>query len=155
MGEPAAVEHLDPSQCWALLRTQRVGRVAFLAEDGIVLLPVNFVVDGGSIVFRTAAGSKLEAATKRVDAAFEVDGTSEDAAVAWSVVLRGSLAPILGLHEVLDTFALPLHPFETSEKNSFVRLHAQSVTGRRFPIVDASRWGAPAATDDRRSDAVE
>lgn len=140
------IEHLEPSQCWALLRTQTVGRLAFLSDDVVQLLPVNFVVDGGSIVFRTAAGSKLDAASRRVDATFEADGVSDDGDLAWSVVLRGGLTPIVALHEVLDTFSLPLHPWEASDKNSFVRLHARAISGRRFPIVDARRWDGAATS---------
>jgi hypothetical protein len=38
--------------------------------------PVNFCLDGDDIVIRTAAGSKLAAATRRAVVAFEVDDST-------------------------------------------------------------------------------
>ena len=48
---PAEVEHLDAEQCWRLLRSIRVGRLAVCAQGRPLIFPVNYVVDGESIVF--------------------------------------------------------------------------------------------------------
>ena len=50
LGEPA---------CWELLEGASVGRLAVDVAGQPDIFPVNFVVDRGSIVFRTAAGTKL------------------------------------------------------------------------------------------------
>jgi nitroimidazol reductase NimA-like FMN-containing flavoprotein (pyridoxamine 5'-phosphate oxidase superfamily) len=52
------------------------------------IFPVNYTVDGESIVFRTAEGSKLTEVTINDEVLFEVDEyTATD---AWSVVVRGT-----------------------------------------------------------------
>jgi nitroimidazol reductase NimA-like FMN-containing flavoprotein (pyridoxamine 5'-phosphate oxidase superfamily) len=59
VGDAAA--HLDARECWTLLRTADVGRLALVVDDCPEIFPVNFVVDHGTLLFRTAAGSKLAA----------------------------------------------------------------------------------------------
>jgi uncharacterized protein len=51
-GEP--VEVLTPTQCWDLLQSEEVGRLAVTLGYHPDIFPVNFVVDDRSIVFRTA-----------------------------------------------------------------------------------------------------
>jgi uncharacterized protein len=56
------IENLDRATCLALLRTVGIGRVGWATADGrAMILPVNFVVDGDTIVFSTSEGEKLDA----------------------------------------------------------------------------------------------
>src|SRR4028118_1332365 len=61
MGD-SGVEVLGPSDCWAMLRTVDVGRLAVVVDGAPDIFPVNFVVDHGTVVFRPAPGTKLGAA---------------------------------------------------------------------------------------------
>jgi nitroimidazol reductase NimA-like FMN-containing flavoprotein (pyridoxamine 5'-phosphate oxidase superfamily) len=79
---------LSVSQCWALLRDSVVGRVAVVRGDRPEVFPVNFVVDHGSVVFRTGSGT-LFAASDGHPVAFAVAGNDTADAGAWSVVDHG------------------------------------------------------------------
>jgi len=50
-------EALAPNECWDLLRTADVGRLAAAVANRPDIFPVNFVVDNASVVFRTAEGT--------------------------------------------------------------------------------------------------
>lgn len=130
---------LTTSACWALLRTVEVGRLAVLVDNAPDIFPVNFVVDHGSVVFRTAPGTKLDAALQESPVAFEVDGI-DAGDHAWSVVLRGAATERRGLDEAVETSALPLFPWHGDAKPRFLRITPTTVSGRRFPIADRSRW---------------
>ena len=65
---------LGPAECIALLGSVQVGRVGVTIDALPAVLPVNFVVWNGSIVFRTVPGTKLDAAAAGDVVAFEVDG---------------------------------------------------------------------------------
>ena len=58
-----AVTVMSPDECWAALRAEEFGRLAYLLGDEVGLVPVNYAVDdtsaGPSLLFRTAEGSKL------------------------------------------------------------------------------------------------
>lgn len=131
---PSGTTGLDGSHCWSLLRSAEVGRLAVLVEDHPDIFPVNHVVDHGSIVFRTAAGTKLAAAHGRL-VAFEVDGRDDVAGTAWSVVVKGRAKKLEEPYGVLDALTLPLSPWHGGHKPWFIRIEPDSITGRRFPIA--------------------
>lgn len=123
--------HLSASECWDRLRSVEVGRLAVSLDDVPDIFPVNYAVDRGSIVFRTAAGTKL-AATDGRPVAFEVDGYDASVGVAWSVVVKGTAAHVRDLHAVFDSAELPVFPWEGGPKPYFVRIVSESITGRGF-----------------------
>ena len=73
----AGLEILPLDECLRLLASVPVGRVGFVADGGVVVLPVNHLVDGQDVIFRTAYGSKLSAAEGQDLAAFEADNYNE------------------------------------------------------------------------------
>lgn len=58
----AGLEILPFEECLRLLASVPVGGVGFMADGELVILPVNHVVDGHNVAFRTAHGSMLSAA---------------------------------------------------------------------------------------------
>jgi uncharacterized protein len=91
------------------------------------------VVDHGSIVIRTAAGTKL-AGSKGRQVAFEADGYDRSDGTAWSVVLKGRAEPILQASETIAAMSLPLLPWQEGNKPWFLRIVPASVTGRRLHV---------------------
>jgi nitroimidazol reductase NimA-like FMN-containing flavoprotein (pyridoxamine 5'-phosphate oxidase superfamily) len=140
--DPTVVE-LDEHQCWELLRSQEVGRLAVAIANHPDIFPVNFVVDHASVVFRTAEGTKLAAAVLGESVAFEVDG--EGGGEAWSVVVKGQAVEIEKMYELFDAVELPLYPWHAAPKHRYVRILPEMVTGRRFRVADraASHLGDP------------
>ena len=137
---PAEVEHLDAEQCWRLLRSIRVGRLAVCAQGRPLIFPVNYVVDGESIVFRTAAGTKLAAARDNV-VAFEVDDYDARLQSSSSVIVSGRATEIASVDDWENALGLPLFSWDVVPKSHFVRIAADEVSGRRFRAVYAGPGG--------------
>ena len=131
---PPSTDELPQGECWQLLRQEVMGRLAVATDDGPDIFPINYVVDHGSIVFRTAAGRKLSSSAGH-PVAFEVDGYQADDATAWSVVVRGRAHEIRDTDEVIDALALPLHPWHEGPKPRFIRVEASTITGRRLHVA--------------------
>ena len=133
-----ATVELSASESWGLLREQLVGRLAVVSNDDPQpdIFPVNYIVDHGSIVFRTAAGTKLAAAVDR-PVAFEVDGYDPASGEAWSVVVKGTAREVNDLDEVIDALDLPLFPWHAPPKPRIVRIEPDLISGRRFHVHDA------------------
>ena len=131
------IEVLEASTCWELMRSTEVGRLAVSFGDQPDIFPVNFIVDHGTIVFRTAEGTKLAAAVLGRGVAFEVDGYDADAGEAWSIVVKGRAREIERMQEVFDAVDLPLFPGTPPPKHRFVRIEPDDISGRRFEVVDA------------------
>jgi hypothetical protein len=132
------------NECWMLLRSVEVGRLAVVVGGRPDIFPVNFVVNHGAVVFRTAEGTKLAAAIVNEAVAFEADGRDAVSKEAWSVVIKGRAKEIKGDYgELFDALSLPLFPWQAGPKNRFVQVVPADVSGRRFHIVDAASWSTP------------
>lgn len=129
------IETLSASQCWEICRDADFGRLAVIVGDHPELFPINYVVDHGTVVFRTAPGTKLDAALAGAPVAFEVDGFDPSSGKAWSVVLKGSAERMASIEDVLASVLLPLFPWQGGEKNNFVRIVPTEISGRRFAIA--------------------
>lgn len=133
-----STQELSASQCWAQLRSQKVGRLGVVVDGRPEIFPLNHAVDHGSIVLRTVAGTKLAAASRQF-VAFEVDGYDDATGEAWSVVVKGFAEPITQVHEVIDALELPLIPWQPGPKPHFLRIVPELLTGRRFQVVAAAQ----------------
>jgi nitroimidazol reductase NimA-like FMN-containing flavoprotein (pyridoxamine 5'-phosphate oxidase superfamily) len=121
---------LDTEQCWNLLARGELGRLAVAVGGEPDIFPVNYVIDGPRVLFRTAPGSKLASLSANPRVALEVD--EYDDTFAASVVLKG-VATRLELQREIDLAdALPLAPWIPTLKYRWVRISPTSVTGRRF-----------------------
>ncbi len=134
------LEELSESECWALLRSVDVGRLATPTSDGGVdVFPVNHVVDQGSVVFRTALGTKVTNALSASEVAFEADNAArtfdQQSDDPWSVVIHGSATLITIETDLFDSFELAVHPWHVSNKPYFIRLRPTAVSGRRFRLA--------------------
>lgn len=147
----SGVSILEHHERWALLREADVGRLAVAISKHPDIFPVNFVVDHGTVVFRTAEGTKLAAAVPGQAVAFEVDGYEPASGVTWSVVIKGRAVEIERLQEVFDALDLPLFPWHAAPKSRFVRIEPDDVSGRRFQVVDSTSWGTPSTGAHRAS----
>jgi hypothetical protein len=125
-------------ESWDLLRSGVVGRLAVVVDQAPDIFPVNSAVDHGTVVIRTAKGTKFEAAQKG-PVAFEVDGYDLDAGEAWSVVLKGTATEVYDVDEAIEVMGLPLFPWARGAKPHLLRVVPESVTGRRFEVVGGAR----------------
>jgi len=129
---------LSESESWTLLREAVVGRLAVMVDDQPEIFPVNHLVDLGTVVFRTGAGTKLNGAVgHRV--AFEVDGYDLETSSAWSVVVKGRATDVNRLDDVLAVLTLPPFAWHSTPRPHFIRIEPDSVTGRRFEAAGDSR----------------
>ena len=135
---------LSEDECYALLATAEIGRLAVNAEDRPLVFPVNFGLDGTTIVIRTHPGTKL-AAAEHAKVSFEVDDLDPRTRSGWSVLVLGTAEPLTGAEGaavVLDTLAVGVRPWAPGDYGTWVRLTPEGISGRRIvpgelpPAVD-------------------
>ncbi len=128
-------EELTESECLGLLRGAQVGRLAVrLADGGVDVFPVNFIVDHGTVVFCTAAGTKLASIEAEPIVAFEADHFDWYEHTAWSVVVKGEASRVTDREEVLELLEGDLDSWQHDRKPFFVRIVPSMTTGRRFAV---------------------
>lgn len=88
MGETIIFEQVPQEECRQLLSGRHVGRIAVVEDGQPIVLPVNYLMDGDSIVIRTNYGTKFAAGPQRL-VAFEIDNFAEESRAGWSVLVKG------------------------------------------------------------------
>jgi nitroimidazol reductase NimA-like FMN-containing flavoprotein (pyridoxamine 5'-phosphate oxidase superfamily) len=137
-------EILSGKACWERLRQTAVGRLAIEVDGAPDIFPINFVVDGLTLVFRTKAGTKLAGATRLNAVAFEIDGYEPRRGSAWSMVVKGWARLVEGLTEPHQTASLP---WVDPDKPEFVQIVPLVTTGRRLEIGEDVISDAPFGWD--------
>ena len=122
---------LDEDACWDFLGTEEFGRLAFRMSDEQHIVPINYAVESGTLLFRTAPGDKLLAVAMGGEVAFEADRIQDEQAT--SVVVRGR-ARILPEDEAHRAELVPLRPWVGSHKYEVVEIVPEHVTGRRYQL---------------------
>lgn len=133
MIERTGLEIIDEAECWELLATRSVGRLAVSVMNRPDIFPINYQVTDRSVLLRTAAGMKLAAATLGTAIAFEVDELDEETHHGWSVVIHGTAHEVSGVEDRLEAEDVATEPWADSQKDRFVRLDVEEITGRRIP----------------------
>ena len=124
------VIQLNDLEIWERLRSTPMGRLAVSAGGELDIFPVNYLVDDGTLLFRTAPGTKLVELTVHSGVAFEIDGF--DDITAWSVVVKGTAARLEHQDEIDRADMLPLTPWIPTLKYRYVRITPTSLSGRSF-----------------------
>jgi nitroimidazol reductase NimA-like FMN-containing flavoprotein (pyridoxamine 5'-phosphate oxidase superfamily) len=126
------LELLEDDDCFELLSLQSIGRVALTMGALPVVFPVNYKLDGRTIVFRTGPGAKLAAAANRAVIAFEVDESDPAVHSGWSVLALGvaSLVDDPGELERLDR--LEVSAWAGGNRQSLVKVPVEMISGRRI-----------------------
>jgi hypothetical protein len=130
-----AIESLDRDTCLALLATASIGRVGWVTPDGhAMILPVNFVLDGETIVFSTGEGDKLDFVREGRVLTFEVDAVEPAFQAGWSVLVFGAAEVITGPAQIHRVEQLHLAPWAPLRDRVFIGLSADEISGRRLPL---------------------
>ena len=125
------LEELTAEECLELLAGQTVGRFAVAAPGtGPLVVPVNYVMDKGAVVFRAGTGEKLELVHGQ-HVSFQIDDFDPYHRTGWSVLVRGSAYEATHWeveHLLLDSWA-------PGKKDRWIRIHPATVTGRRIRLA--------------------
>ena len=124
------VDEIDEEKCWRLLTRVGFGRVGFVSDGVVTILPVNATVSERRIVFRTAEGSCLAAAGHGSIVAFEADHTDRVAESGWSILVRGTLWDVTDRPETAGWNELLVRPWVAPPRNVWMVIEPSGVTGR-------------------------
>ena len=133
------IEELNEDQCLDLISGGGIGRIAYASRFGPAVLPVNYALQDGAVVFRTAADGPLDEdlRTGITDAdykvAFEIDSIDLTTRQGWSVLIQGPAHHVTG-PEREDAFRACVEPWAPGIRELLVRIVPSRITGRRISL---------------------
>lgn len=134
----AVLEFLDEAECMRLIAPGGIGRIAYTGTYDLTVLPVNFKLYKGAILFRTSEDSLtvedlrtgFRGSEYRV--AFEVDDFSHASRDGWSVLVQGPAHHLDNEAERADALTAGVEAWPGGERDHFIKISPMRVTGRRI-----------------------
>ena len=126
------LEVLDAQECARLLARTTFGRIGITVGALPTILPVNYRFVDDRVVFRTTAGTKLDAGTRGAVVAFEIDSIDPVEHSGWSVVVTGMVSEVTDPDELAQLDAAPIPRWAPSQDDHVVALSTDMVSGRRL-----------------------
>jgi nitroimidazol reductase NimA-like FMN-containing flavoprotein (pyridoxamine 5'-phosphate oxidase superfamily) len=124
--------HLTANECWDKLGTHGVGHIALPGDPAPVVLPVNYVVDGHAVLYRTETHGPA-APAGGTEVSFQADRIDDRRSEGWSVLLSGVAERIEDPEAARRlTEQHPAEPWAGGDRRLWVRVEAAEVTGRRI-----------------------
>ena len=146
-GKPGVLEKLDEAECLRLISPGGVGRIAYTGRFGPTVLPVNYKLHEGTIVFRTVEDSPTDEdlrtgiANAEYKVAFEIDDFSLAAREGWSVLIQGALHHVESEAERASVRESGVQPWASGPRELYLRVIPSRITGRRITRKPAAASG--------------
>ena len=143
----STIENLSTEECWRLLASQQIGRLAVASDDGVRILPVNYLVDGDAIAIRSDANALVRFAPLH-SVEFEVDHIDAEDGTGWAVVTDGTAQLITDALDTVSehTRALTLPDWSHRPKPEWLRIAVTRVAGARL-VGDQAAGTSPVQSE--------
>jgi nitroimidazol reductase NimA-like FMN-containing flavoprotein (pyridoxamine 5'-phosphate oxidase superfamily) len=131
-------EVLDEAECLRLIAPGGVGRLAFVGSYDLTVLPVNYKIHNGAILFRTAqhgsTDEDLRTGITRAEyrVAFEVDDFDATTRDGWSVLVQGPAHHLDSESEREQALQAGVEPWPGGDREHFISITPACITGRRI-----------------------
>jgi nitroimidazol reductase NimA-like FMN-containing flavoprotein (pyridoxamine 5'-phosphate oxidase superfamily) len=132
------LEELDEAECLRLIAPGGIGRIAYSGRYGPTVLPVNYQLFDGTIVFRTTPASATDEdlrtgiANAEYKVAFEIDDFDSATQEGWSVLVQGSAHHVESEAERASMLRAGVESWAGGDRDLFLRIVPSRVTGRRI-----------------------
>lgn len=133
------ITQLTDEQSLELLATKSFGRLVLQYGDHVDLFPLNYLVNEGKLLFRTAEGSKLLGLRLNDSVLFEADNVGhadQTPGQAWSIIVRGNARILTKSDEIHAADELSLNPWVPTLKYNYVEVTPKEngISGRLFTL---------------------
>jgi nitroimidazol reductase NimA-like FMN-containing flavoprotein (pyridoxamine 5'-phosphate oxidase superfamily) len=132
------LEELTEAESLDLIEQAEIGRIGFSGRYGPVVIPVNYKIVDGSVVFRTAVGSPLGEdlrtgiAHAEYKVAFEIDHMDPTTRTGWSVMIQGAAHHVDEEDERAVVAQAGIEPWAGGEREQYLRIKPTLISGRRI-----------------------
>jgi Pyridoxamine 5'-phosphate oxidase len=132
------LEPLDEAECLRLISPGGIGRIVYMGRYGLTVLPVNYKLHRGSILFRTGqdspTGEDLQTGIAHAEyqVAFEIDNINPAAHEGWSVLIHGPAHQMTTDTERALVEESGVQPWGPGPKELAIRITPDRIAGRRL-----------------------
>jgi nitroimidazol reductase NimA-like FMN-containing flavoprotein (pyridoxamine 5'-phosphate oxidase superfamily) len=132
LNETRTFERLDAEQCWLLVCSQDVGRIGFVGDTRIQIVPTRYDAQRGTAYFRAGTFGELARRVHGREVSLQVDDIDRRTFSGWSVVMSGKA------HRVEDAATVAARwsvgrppPWVPTRESQWIALQVDDIQGQR------------------------
>lgn len=132
LNEPRTFVRLGAEECWHLVGSKGVGRIGFMGESTIQIVPTGYDAQRGKAYFRAGTFGELARRVHGRDVTLQVDDIDRTTFSGWSVVMTGTA------HRVEDAATVAARwsagrpsPWLPTPEAQWIALDVDAITGER------------------------
>jgi len=134
MTRPRQALELTEGECWQLLKSASLGRVVFTHHAMPAIRPVNHLVDGRTIIFRSHLGAAIVSRAGAGDGTvvcYEADDLDATRHTGWSVIVTG-LARLVREPAAIERYERALEPWIAGQMDHVISIEPRFISGIRL-----------------------
>jgi len=136
MTRPRQALELTEGECWQLLKSASLGRVVFTHHAMPAIRPVNHLVDGQTIIFRSHLGAAIVSragagAGDGTVVCYEADDLDATRHTGWSVIVTG-LARLVREPAAIERYERALEPWIAGQMDHVISIEPRFISGIRL-----------------------
>lgn len=133
---PRQALELTEGECWQLLKSTSLGRIVFTHHAMPAIRPVNHLVDGQNIVFRSHLGAAIVSRTGAgagdgTVVCYEADDLDATRHTGWSVIVTG-LARLVREPAAIERYERALEPWIAGQMDHVISIEPRFISGIRL-----------------------
>jgi nitroimidazol reductase NimA-like FMN-containing flavoprotein (pyridoxamine 5'-phosphate oxidase superfamily) len=133
---PRQALELTEGECWQLLKSASLGRVVFTHHAMPAIRPVNHLVDGQTIIFRSHLGAAIVSragagAGDGTVVCYEADDLDATRHTGWSVIVTG-LARLVREPAAIERYERALEPWIAGQMDHVISVEPRFISGIRL-----------------------
>lgn len=132
---------LSEKDCRELLRSSTVGRLGFVRDGRVEIIPVSYLMHEGDPVLRTTTDGLLSALPDSGPLTFEVDYHEPTGGIGWSVLTHGTLSVMPDDEVARIPDPGRVIPWAGGSRPLHLRFRIESLSGRRVRREREDRRG--------------
>lgn len=132
MGRVPSFEQLGVAECWMLVGTHGVGRVGFMGDTHLRIVPTRYDAERGTAYIRATTFGELARGAHERPTSLQVDDLDRRAFTGWSVLMTGTAHRVQDPALVASLWSAEIpHPWSQGPETQWIALVVEAIEGQR------------------------
>ena len=135
-----AFERLSVDECWRLVIGHRMGRLGFVGDAHVQIVPTKYDAELGTAYFRAGTFGELARRVHNRATTLQVDEIDPDTFCGWSVLMTGTAHRVGDAATLASRWSLgrPRPWFPAGPQSQWIALSVDTIEGHRVEPVRAT-----------------
>jgi nitroimidazol reductase NimA-like FMN-containing flavoprotein (pyridoxamine 5'-phosphate oxidase superfamily) len=125
-------ENIGPVECWQLVAEKGVGRVGFMEDSRLRIVPTRYDAEGHTAYFRALTYGELALGGQDRAMSLQVDEVDLESFTGWSVLMSGQAHRVKDAATIASLWVLGRpHPWVSGTETQWIALVVDTIEGQR------------------------